>query len=455
MSVTYADLLLSCLWGDWDLPGAIADAGEPGLEAADYSKFEQWIPRFIRPEVPCDYCRSKHLDCYMRRGIRSCNPCNSLFRGCSLSHTLGEDLSGVNAFDAPAETFLDTLHVVDEDACRDQGTLTGTKPLRSMGGRFGTTTPPVRGDDAPGSSKRNGIRFPRTAVKILRDWLDAHSDHPYPTEREKEELEKATGLKGVQIANWLANARRRGKATRLRPKRAASPSLRPSTAAIGKSHCLGIHVWSVFLLTRFAPQTYLERTTTRHGTSLTLLNVGNTLHLRTNLLLCQPLPTPSPKASSAMSRSPGRLPVLAGAVAVLDRATAPASLASDHLPQRPSRPAATLYQLPHRRPSRMAHMDLSPPLAALWLARRTDGEEDGQQLCRTANRLMIRRGRFSALFALTPLSQSKSSSVSLSHSKDPRRSSERVQVSLRSFWYRFFPYELLSTESSGESVRRC
>ncbi|KAK4504118.1 hypothetical protein PRZ48_005033 [Zasmidium cellare] len=88
-------------------------------------------------------------------------------------------------------------------------------------------------DDAPGSSKRNGIRFPRHAVKTLRDWLDAHADNPYPTEEEKVKLERQTELKPSQIANWLANARRRRKATeKAKPRLASSPSLRPTTAAI-------------------------------------------------------------------------------------------------------------------------------------------------------------------------------------------------------------------------------
>jgi hypothetical protein len=127
-------------------------------------------------------------------------------------------------------TFFDTLHSVDELSCRERGTLTGIKTLHSR--NSGTITP-RGGDDAPGSSKRNGIRFPRHAVKILREWLDVHQQHPYPTEEEKVELEKQTDLKPIQIANWLANARRRAKSARgSRPKLCESPSLRPTTPAI-------------------------------------------------------------------------------------------------------------------------------------------------------------------------------------------------------------------------------
>jgi hypothetical protein len=42
-------------------------------------------------------------------------------------------------------------------------------------------------------------------------------------------LKQQTGLSIGQISNWMANTRRRQKA---RPKRSASPSIRPSTEAI-------------------------------------------------------------------------------------------------------------------------------------------------------------------------------------------------------------------------------
>jgi hypothetical protein len=56
-----------------------------------------------------------------------------------------------------------------------------------------------------------------------------HIDHPYPTDEDKELLTRETGLSLGQISTWMANTRRRQKA---RPKRCASPSIRPSTGAI-------------------------------------------------------------------------------------------------------------------------------------------------------------------------------------------------------------------------------
>lgn len=56
-----------------------------------------------------------------------------------------------------------------------------------------------------------GARFSRESVKVLKNWVSTHSRHPYPSEEEKESLQKITGLNKTQITNWLANARRRGK----------------------------------------------------------------------------------------------------------------------------------------------------------------------------------------------------------------------------------------------------
>jgi hypothetical protein len=182
----------------------------------------------VRPESPCDYCRSKHLNCYLSRGDIGCTSCSTLFRECSLSNS--QTLEAGNYTNDSNGTFFDTLHSVDELSCKERGNLTGIKTLHS---RASGTITPRGGDDAPGSTKRNGIRFPRHAVKILREWLDTHQNHPYPTEEEKVELEKQTELKPVQIANWLANARRRAKSGgRSRPKVGESPSLRPTTPAI-------------------------------------------------------------------------------------------------------------------------------------------------------------------------------------------------------------------------------
>lgn len=66
-----------------------------------------------------------------------------------------------------------------------------------------------------------GARFSRESVRILKDWLTTHNRHPYPSDEEKELLQRKTGLNKTQITNWLANARRRGKVHP--PPRSTSP----------------------------------------------------------------------------------------------------------------------------------------------------------------------------------------------------------------------------------------
>ncbi|CAG1994511.1 unnamed protein product [Fusarium graminearum] len=64
-----------------------------------------------------------------------------------------------------------------------------------------------------------GGRFTRESVRILKNWLATHQNHPYPREPDRKMLQEETGLTKTQISNWLANARRRGKI----PSSASSP----------------------------------------------------------------------------------------------------------------------------------------------------------------------------------------------------------------------------------------
>ncbi|KAI0453287.1 hypothetical protein F5B21DRAFT_292644 [Xylaria acuta] len=70
-------------------------------------------------------------------------------------------------------------------------------------GNLGTGT---NGEGKP--RKRRG-NLPKEITDKLRKWFVAHLMHPYPTEDEKQELMRQTGLKMNQISNWYINARRR------------------------------------------------------------------------------------------------------------------------------------------------------------------------------------------------------------------------------------------------------
>lgn len=96
---------------------------------------------------------------------------------------------------------------------KEFGTLTGTKVLT------GIKTHEDR------AMRKSGVRFAKSAIRALTEWIVNHSDHPYPTEQEKDDLRQKTGLSETQMNNWFANARRRKKHM---PRRMDSPG----TAAI-------------------------------------------------------------------------------------------------------------------------------------------------------------------------------------------------------------------------------
>ncbi|CAG9857416.1 unnamed protein product [Phyllotreta striolata] len=62
-------------------------------------------------------------------------------------------------------------------------------------------------------SKKNIIakrpHLPTKAKNHLKKWLFKHTDHPYPTDQEKQMLMKETNLSLLQVENWFINARRR------------------------------------------------------------------------------------------------------------------------------------------------------------------------------------------------------------------------------------------------------
>lgn len=182
------------------------------------------LPRYQKPAHPCEYCRSKSLECFIYdadNGKSSgCSPCNALFRPCSFSNPEKMPM-------LMKRTALDTLHSVAEVSERTFGGFTGKKPMRSLGHQG-----PIEEEDTENKAPKKGAaaaRFPRAAVKILKDWMIAHIDHPYPNEEEKEMLAQQTSLNLNQISNWMANTRRRHKA---QPKRSSSPSIRPVTEPV-------------------------------------------------------------------------------------------------------------------------------------------------------------------------------------------------------------------------------
>ncbi|OKL56099.1 hypothetical protein UA08_08659 [Talaromyces atroroseus] len=167
--------------------------GQPGPQSpvSDQKPGAEY-PMFQAP-APCDFCRQMGFNCFLiKRGAlnNGCTCCVSLWRECSFKRAK-----------APGK-YLNTLHPVGENDVTYNGALTGRRAMKSVGSKF---------DNLESRGRKSGARFSRDAVRVLKNWLSEHHQHPYPTEAEKDALKDHTGLKRSQIANWLANARRRGK----------------------------------------------------------------------------------------------------------------------------------------------------------------------------------------------------------------------------------------------------
>ena len=80
-------------------------------------------------------------------------------------------------------------------------------------------------DAARRRCRRPASRLPRTAVRVLEEWLAEHRETPYPSHQRLDELQAETGLERSQVLNWFANARKRGKA---RPRQSTSSNASPS-----------------------------------------------------------------------------------------------------------------------------------------------------------------------------------------------------------------------------------
>jgi hypothetical protein len=96
----------------------------------------------------------------------------------------------------------------------------------------------LHGYTQPAPPAKVGGRFTRESVRILKNWLATHQNHPYPREPERRMLQEETGLTKTQISNWLANARRRGKipSSASSPRHGDTPAMdippRPGTPAV-------------------------------------------------------------------------------------------------------------------------------------------------------------------------------------------------------------------------------
>ncbi|KAI1081593.1 hypothetical protein F5B20DRAFT_534551 [Whalleya microplaca] len=173
------------------------------------------------PEAPCTHCAVGGYQCKrIREGKYRgyCTSCVALRCECSFGPSINNLTAEAGA------TFPANPWPIMGD--RPETSILHEDDLAAMI----TSAPPNKGlvavsedqqlPPTPQQLPKIGARFSRESVKVLKNWLSTHSRHPYPTEEEKEGLQKITGLNKTQIVNWMANARRRGK---IQPMRSTSP----------------------------------------------------------------------------------------------------------------------------------------------------------------------------------------------------------------------------------------
>lgn len=177
---------------------------------------------------PCEYCHNRGYLCkVIQEGERkgSCTSCYALEHACSLATQ--EDIHELNIDDPlrpnPINSWLATKIPNEESTLFEHEKISDWMPEFQALNKPSTEDAPETNEIGP----KVGARFSRESVRILRGWLSTHHRHPYPSDEEKESLQRQTGLNKTQITNWLANARRRGK---VRAPRSTSPMPRSNFA---------------------------------------------------------------------------------------------------------------------------------------------------------------------------------------------------------------------------------
>ena len=89
-------------------------------------------------------------------------------------------------------------------------------------------------------------KTPPESQKLLKDWLFAHSRHPYPADSEKEQLCMNTGLSLQQLNNWFINARRRILPNYIQEQQRKTVSPETTNSQLYTSHRL--QIWLILLI---------------------------------------------------------------------------------------------------------------------------------------------------------------------------------------------------------------
>lgn len=182
--------------------------------------------------VVCDGCQAGGFNCKkVDDGLYQghCTSCVALQIQCSLVQAISQHASRPEQASPPSRRLTGdhSNPFFDEIQAEDLRSSSSPDLVNVINGAEAEGDDTQKGPAAP----KIGARFSRESVRILKNWLSSHSNRPYPNDDEREQLQRQTGLNKTQIANWLANARRRSKG-KFRPTRSTSPSLRGWSAAI-------------------------------------------------------------------------------------------------------------------------------------------------------------------------------------------------------------------------------
>ncbi|KAJ4508807.1 hypothetical protein HRR83_007948 [Exophiala dermatitidis] len=180
-----------------------------------------------RPPVPCNYCRTRRLQCLVIRTTTAnpnprtaCSSCVALFRDCSLAEKPKRHPSQYET----VFPVIGNLHGINEMAAMTSGydTIQELSVLANHSQDVYSTSGSVSRERSLAHSKRASSRM-TGRTKPLRQWFFRHIDNPFPSEEEKLELQQETGMTRTQVQDWFTNARRRQKASRQAQRRQFYP----------------------------------------------------------------------------------------------------------------------------------------------------------------------------------------------------------------------------------------
>lgn len=108
----------------------------------------------------------------------------------------------------------------------------GARTSENLSSDVCTSQPAQTETGIPTNKIRHKKRHSKFSTRELRQWFNAHSHHPYPSDQDKILLQQRSGLDIQQINQWFANARRRGRLKKDQHDTDFTPFSRPVPRAV-------------------------------------------------------------------------------------------------------------------------------------------------------------------------------------------------------------------------------